>query len=279
MSMDTPQLGLLFGATVAQHQAERPPVGAPGGTDGPAAPDARTPDPPHARRSPPPPGRRGRPRDPVRGRAPREMTFDPPGHAPATTLSPHGVAATGRCRHVPGDTADDRDPRRCEPDDGVQRVLLPTSSRRCAARSWPQRPTSTTSAPTVGTRAGPRHHRRGRRPAHRVDRHRVPRPHRGSVLRRGRGRAGTHRHGGRAAAVDQLRGLPRATSHGRRPRLRLRQRLPGRRLADQASAPLVFIDSTPLAGASSVLLDERTAPRSAHGTSWNWVDRRIGTSP
>ena len=57
MSMDTPQLGLLLGATIAQHEAESARPWATEADQTPApAPDARTPDPPHARRGAAPPG-------------------------------------------------------------------------------------------------------------------------------------------------------------------------------------------------------------------------------
>ena len=108
--------------------------------------------------------------------------------------------------------------------------------------------------------AGPRHHRRGRRAAHRVDRHRVPRPHRGRVLRRRRRGARPHGHGGRAPAVDQLRGDDPRARHpdGRRAGLRLRRRLPGGRLAGEApAARWCSSTASPSPDASSVLLDER----------------------
>ena len=100
MSMDTPQFGLLFGVTVAQHEAESarpwaPEVPEPG-TAAAHAPHPRTPGTAHPRRGVAPPRRRRRPGRHLRGRSPGAMTtFAPPGPAPATYPVPHGAEQGG----------------------------------------------------------------------------------------------------------------------------------------------------------------------------------------
>ena len=113
MSMDTPQFGLLLGATVARHEAE---------SARPWAPQVPRPStrPQRTRRARAPRTRRTlagalhhladavAPASTVRGRSPGAMTAGPPGPAPATYPVPHGAEQGGVMSRVTLQTIADR---------------------------------------------------------------------------------------------------------------------------------------------------------------------------
>ena len=229
--MDGPQLGLLFGPPATYQEAH---------SAEPAAPVVvtrrhRTPRehrPPAARTrrsvagAAAPPRRRDRTRRRTPGRHGDAVTG-----APATYPVPHG-AEQGVVVRADGSDADPlRADQHADPDGGalVARVTLQTIADRVGVSrmtvsnafsrpdqlSAEMRRTILDAAADarlrrpgpVRARAGPRHDGCGRRAAHRVRGCRVPRPHRGRVLRRGRRGARADRPGRRPAA---RRRAPRA---------------------------------------------------------------------
>ena len=244
MSMDTPQLGLLFGATVAQHEAE---------SARPWAPEvpSRHRGSARAARTHPGPGARSPGRCttwPTRSPPPttcevgtrRDDVSAPPGPAPATYPVPHGAEQGGVVvSRVTLQTIADRV--------GVSRMTVSNAFSRPDQLSAEMRRTILAAAADLGY-VGPD-------PSARA----LARGTTGAVgvlLTESVGTAfldpiaaaffgavaeglAPTGHGGRAPAVHRLRGHDPRARHpdGRRPGLRLRGRLPGGRLAGEAPAP------------------------------------------